>query len=177
MDAKPFIYQIKLYPNPILTTKCEPVLQEEMTDEFKQLVKGIFPLLAGNNGYALAANQLGIFKRFFVMEGETDKKLICFNPEIISKKGENKDFEECLSIPTVSARMTRAETVEFQYRDLNWELQTKTYSGIEARVIQHELDHLDGMLFITKLTPANRSMVSSRLHLLEKVSAEAECLK
>jgi len=171
MSVDPFVYQIRLYPDPILAKKCEPLIKEELTDELKQIIEGIFPLLAGNDGYALTANQLGISKRFFVMDGDTDGKLVCINPEITSKKGQTKIVEECLSMPGIAAKTSRAETVEFQYRDLDWVLHTKTYTGIEARVIQHEIDHLNGMLFFTRLSPATRSMVQPSLQILERRAA------
>ncbi len=168
-DQKPsFIYQIRLYPDPILHTYCVPVETKDMTDEFKTILQGVFPLLGNQNCYAIAANQIGLTKRFFVMHGHVAGKIICINPTIIKAQGEVRAPEECLSIPTVNAKIFRANEVTFQYRDLDWKLCDMTLSGMEARVIQHEIDHLDGILLISRLTLASRSYAQAALNALEK---------
>jgi len=146
--------KLLLMNDPALREVCPPVKQEEL-DYIKSLIPEMTKILEEEDGAALAANQVGIIKRFFLMR---DGKLI-INPEII-EIGPLRPFEEgCLSIPGTFGPTQRAQSIKVCYRDESFLENEIEYKGMEAVAIQHEIDHLDGKLYIDQLSPMRRMLV------------------
>jgi peptide deformylase len=126
--------------------------------------------MARESGVGLAAPQVGIEKRLLValrMRSPDDDEaapIVMVNPEILSRSREMWIFEEgCLSIPGVRGDVTRSERVEVRYRDVGGEVHTLAAEGMFARVVQHEIDHLDGRLFIDYLSPGAKTLLKPKL--------------
>lgn len=146
--------KLRLMNDPALREVCPPVLESEL-DYIKSLVPEMSKILAQEDGAALAANQVGIIKRFFLMK---DGKLI-INPEII-EIGPLKPFEEgCLSIPGTFGPTQRAQTIKVRYKDETFTDIEAEYKGMQAVAIQHEIDHLDGKLYTDQIPPMRRMLV------------------
>lgn len=150
--------------DPALRKVCEPVALEEL-DHIKSLVPDMLKIMSEEGGIALAANQVGVIKRFFVM---SDGKLI-INPTI-TKLGPLSPYEEgCLSIPGVSGLTVRAQELTVSYKDETFSDITVSYNGLEAVAIQHEIDHLDGILYIDQIAPVRRHMLLEKYRKLAKI--------
>lgn len=146
--------KLRLMNDPALREVCPPVIEDEL-DYIKSLVPEMSKILEQEDGAALAANQVGIIKRFFLMK---DGKLV-INPEII-EIGPLKPFEEgCLSIPGTYGPTQRAQTLKVRYKDESFADVEAEYNGMEAVAIQHEIDHLDGKLYIDQIPPMRRMLV------------------
>lgn len=143
--------------DPALRQVCEPVLLEEL-DFIKSLIPEMTKILNAENGVALAANQVGIIKRFFLMK---DGRVI-INPEILDI-GPLTSFEEgCLSIPGTSANTQRAQRVKIKYKDTSFQDIEIEFTGIDAVAIQHEIDHLDGKLYVDQFLPMKRILILNK---------------
>jgi len=105
-----------------------------------------------NHGIGLSANQCGFPYRMFVM-GAGDEYVAFFNPKIISDEGEKHMVEGCLSFPFLGLRITRPETIEVEYQDYNGDKKTTKLNGISARCFQHELDHMNGIVYTERVKP------------------------
>ena len=136
------------------------------------------------HGVGLAAPQVGVSVRLFVIDAtpfaEDEPQLqnfkkIFINAHIIEEKGEKWKFNEgCLSIPDVREDISRQESVTISYYDEEWKHHEQTYTGLAARVIQHEYDHIEGKLFTDKLTPLRKAMLKSRLDSISKGQVKVE---
>lgn len=125
---------------------------EEFDSNYKQLLESMFDTMRMGRGVGLAAPQVGLSKRLFIVQLEGDKPRVFANPEIISTSLELSLFEEgCLSIPGVYADLDRPETIRIQAWNERGRPFTMEAEGFLARVIQHEMDHLDGVLFTDRL--------------------------
>ena len=154
------LLEIKKYPNPILRKKSEEL--EEITPEIKELVLAMTEIMEKNQGVGLAAPQVGELKRVIVVHPIKERSLeeksekrpqIFINPEIIKKTKETEiDEEGCLSFPELFLKIKRAKEVEIEALNLNGEKIQIKAEGLPARIFQHEIDHLDGVLFIDKLS-------------------------
>jgi peptide deformylase len=140
--------KIVLYPNKILREKTEKV--EKIDKEIKNLVKEMKKIMIQHNGVGLAANQIG--KNLSIFVAYDNKKFYTFiNPEIVKFFGKEKIVEEgCLSVPTVWGQIKRYEGVVINYQDLFGKKKKLKAKGLLAQIIQHEIDHLNGVLFIDK---------------------------
>ena len=149
--------KLLLMNSPALREVCSPVSLEEL-DYVKSLVPAMALIAKQEEGAALAANQVGILKRFFVFKDGT----LVINPEIL-EIGPLKRFQEgCLSIPGTFADTQRAQTIKLRYKDSTFADIEIEYNGIQAVAIQHEIDHLDGKLYIDQLPPMKRLLVLDR---------------
>jgi peptide deformylase len=119
-----------------------------------ELVRNMTKIMFENNGIGLAAPQVGVLKKLFIM-GNLDKLIVCINPEIISGTGEERDLEGCLSFPDLWLHVNRYETINVRYQDMSGKSIELELSGLAARVFQHELDHLSGVCFDTKVGPVS----------------------
>jgi len=141
--------RIIFFGNPVLRDKAKPVTAfHKKLHALVDVMK--FTLLNEDGAAAIAANQVSVLKRITVIN-YMDEYLELINPEIISSSGENVDSEGCLSLPGYSGNVRRAETVTVKFQDRNGKERTIERSGRMARCLQHEIDHLDGILFIDRM--------------------------
>jgi peptide deformylase len=142
------ILKILTQEDPVLRQKAKEIAR--ITKKQRMLVKDMLETMYNANGVGLAAPQVGISDRLVVIDvGEGP--LVLFNPQITLCEGENKDVEGCLSIPGRNEYITRAEKVAVSYLNLDGKKATVTGNGLLARALQHEIDHLEGILFIDYL--------------------------
>lgn len=129
----------------ILRTVCDPVLENEL-QLIKDYSRKMYQIMLEYNGIGLAAPQVGINKRFFIY-GDQNKMELIINPEFTNKDTTNQTVivEGCLSFPGIQVDVERPETVTMKYKDINWSDVTVTAGDVNARVWQHEADHLDGL--------------------------------
>ncbi len=134
----------------ILTKKCKPV--KEMTDKTRALIEDMLETMYHADGVGLAAPQVGILKRIAVVDVTEDRSqpIVMINPEIVKEEGEQRGSEGCLSVPDKVAIVTRPNKVKIKAQDIN--MKTRTIKGEEllARALVHEIDHLDGHLYVEK---------------------------
>ena len=146
---------IVTYGNEILAQKAEPV--KEFTPELAAFVEELYDTMVKGHGVGLAANQVGKLLRIFVTGVDGDKQRVFINPEIIATSPEEADYEEgCLSLPGLYTYVTRPAAVKIQAWNEKGRPFTFETDGFLARVILHENDHLNGVLFIDRLTAARR---------------------
>jgi peptide deformylase len=174
---------IVLYNDPVLRANAAPVTS--ITPELTRFIADLFETMYHAHGVGLAAPQVGQSIRLFVVdadamvEDEPDAvrygRKVYINPEIVSKGDKSIEFEEgCLSIPDLRETIRRPDTITVRYRDEEFVEQTVTYSGWMSRVFQHELDHLDGTLFIDRVGSFRRRLLTRKLDLIDKGSVEPE---
>jgi peptide deformylase len=150
--------EILVYPDPFLSRKAAPVAVVD--DRIRALIRDMFETMYAAEGIGLAANQVGAGKRVVVLDvspvDETIAPVAVVNPEIVSRNGSATAVEGCLSVPGVQGEVCRAETVEVRGLDEQGKPLRIHAGGILSRALQHEIDHLDGVLFIERLssTPA-----------------------
>lgn len=164
------IYPIVAYGNPILKKEADEIGEGTQLDE---LIKDMFATMDNASGVGLAAPQINQGIRLFVIDSnlmlneEDEEKGIrraFINPIILDEYGDDYSYEEgCLSIPEIRAEITRPETLTIEYFDENWTLKEEEFSGMTARVIQHEYDHLEGVLFVDYLKGLKKRLVKSKL--------------
>lgn len=159
------------FPDSRLRTKAEPVAVVD--DALRALIDDMFETMYDAPGIGLAATQVDVHQRFLVMDcsAEKDRPLVFINPEIVSRDGIQIHEEGCLSVPGIYAEVERAEHVVVKALDRNGEAIEMTLEGLEAVCLQHEIDHLDGKLFVDYLSPLKRQRVRKKL---EKQRRQAE---
>ncbi|TFG35842.1 MAG: peptide deformylase [Parcubacteria group bacterium] len=141
--------EILKYPNPFLNKKAEEI--KEISEDIKALAKYIIETMNNNQGVGLAATQIGESKRIIVVDAG-DGPMIFFNPRIIKKSWKKEAMEEgCLSLPGYSLKIIRPKEVELEWLSEKGEKVKIKTDGMLARIIQHETDHLDGILLIDRL--------------------------
>lgn len=145
--------ELRKYPDPVLTQESSAV--EEVDEAVKRLVEEMFRVMEQEAGQGLAAPQIGVLQRVIVMRVD-DVEYAIVNPEIIDPNGEEKDDEGCLSIPGVRIEVPRATSLALEGLDTDGNPVRLEASGILARVIQHEVDHLNGKLIVDYLSKAQR---------------------
>ena len=156
------------YPHKALRTVSSPVT--EFDDLLQETVKNMLHRMYEDKGCGLAANQVGILKRIIVMDcsEEYDEPRCMINPEILVKEGEIEHQEGCLSLPGVYPKIKRAIKVTVRYQDEFGAFQTLEADGLLGHCIQHETDHLDGILSIDRLSALKRTMVLKKLEKLQR---------
>lgn len=170
------VLPIYLYGTDVLRKKAKPVTS--VTDDIVMLVMDMFETMHNANGIGLAANQVGRLERVIVVdisdleETKHIKPLTLINPEILSNDGRRIIEEGCLSIPELRGEVERTETIRVRFRDTNFELQEVEAGGLLARVILHELDHLNGVLFIDHLTREKKKELKDGLKKIQKGEVE-----
>ena len=166
--------QLRYYGDPVLRRRAEPV-HEITKAEVKLADDMLMTLHAIGNGIGLAATQVGILKRFLVVDLGTDEDhnpiiepLLLFNPEIISAEGESVAEEGCLSIPDVRADVRRPDKIIVKAMSLgNEDIQIEA-DGLLSRVLQHEIDHLNGTLFIDRISGVIRQLLRTELEKIQQ---------
>ncbi len=139
------IRKIRYIGDDILKKKCKPV--KAITDSTKELIQDMFDTMYEANGVGLAAPQVGILRRICVIDIRDGDPVVLINPEIVESSGEQTDEEGCLSVPGKVAEVTRANYVKVSSLDMDMNPVTYEGEGLLARAMQHEIDHLDGILY------------------------------
>jgi peptide deformylase len=165
---------IYAYGQPVLKKKAEPITPEY--PELKALIDNMWQTMYHADGVGLAAPQIGLSIRLFMIDTlevdrkaepvETDlgMKSVFINAQILSEDGEPWVYEEgCLSIPRVTGDVERPKQIRIRWQDENFEEHEAVFSGINARVIQHEYDHIEGQLFTEKLKPLKKRLIQRKL--------------
>ncbi|MBN8577825.1 MAG: peptide deformylase [Cytophagales bacterium] len=174
------IYPIVMYGDAVLRKRATDI--EKGTD-LTQLIADMFETMDEANGIGLAAPQIGKSIRLFVVDGTglqdeptlKDFKKAFVNPQITDEYGNEWPFEEgCLSIPNIREEVLRKETVRIKYFDENWNAFDEEFSGMKARIIQHEYDHIEGKLFVDYLSPLKKRMLKSKLTNISKGDVDTE---
>jgi peptide deformylase len=158
---------ILVYPDPILRRKTEPVHDlHQIAEEIEEMFRTMYEA----KGVGLAANQVGLPDRFFVMNaaGKPGKELVLVNPEIVETRDEVIESEGCLSLPGLEGRVHRYNWVKVRAQTLDGREVELEGDGLFARAVQHEMDHLNGVLFIDHVSPATRIALKPRLTEMEK---------
>ncbi|TMN15217.1 peptide deformylase [Pseudoxanthomonas sp. X-1] len=154
------------FPDPRLRTKAVPVRAEQIADPaFQTLLDDMFETMYEAPGIGLAASQVDVHQRFMVIDVSEEKNApqVFINPEILDKAGEQVYQEGCLSVPGIFADVTRADAITVKFLDRAGTAQQLRVDGLLAVCIQHEMDHLDGKLFVDYLSPLKREMVKKKL--------------
>lgn len=159
------IHPILTFPNPILKKKSEPITV--IDDEVIQLARDMAETMYSAPGIGLAAPQIGQLRRMIVIDvaGKDDppRLITAINPEIIHAEGELLEEEGCLSVLDFAAEVKRYERVTVRGLSINGQEQVWNADGLLAVAFQHEIDHLDGVLFIDRLSPLKREMYKKKL--------------
>ncbi len=175
------IYPIIAYGTPLLKTRATEIEKDSI--DLEKLISDMFETMYHAQGVGLAAPQIGLGIRIFVvdagpMEEEdqaSDFKKVFINPVKIEEDGLEWSFEEgCLSIPGIREDITRNDRIKLKYLDENWNEQEEVFDGIKARIIQHEYDHLEGILFTDKLTPIKKRLLRSKLNNIIKGNVKVD---
>ncbi len=153
------------YPAPVLLSPGDPVVNFDA--ELKSLTEDMFETMYDDGGVGLAAQQIGLSLRLFVIDCE-GVKLVAANPEIISAEGEQDGEEGCLSVGKVPANLKRPERAVLRAQDVTGKFFEREASGLAARCFLHETDHCDGILFIRHLSPLRRDMVIKKFRKLQE---------
>ena len=164
------LMEVVHYGDPILRKKCKPV------EDFKKLsglIDDMFDTMYEENGIGLAANQVGVDLNLFIIdisdiEEEGESIHVFINGEIIESSGESWFEEGCLSIPDIRLDVKRPETITFKYQDESGHEHTKEISGLLARAIQHEVDHLNGVFIVDRVTSTTKMTVDKTLKAIKK---------
>lgn len=154
------------FPDPRLRTKAVPVDPAQLVAaDFQRLLDDMFETMYAAPGIGLAASQVDVHQRFMVIDVSEEKNApqVFVNPEIVSRDGEQVYQEGCLSVPGIYADVTRANRITVRYLDRDGQPRELDTDGLLAVCIQHEMDHLDGKLFVDYLSPLKREMVRKKL--------------
>jgi peptide deformylase len=176
------ILPIFAYGQPVLKKEAVPI--DPDYPELAGLIENMWETMYNANGVGLAAPQVGLAIRLFIVdtaqvmeegkEAEGIKKVF-INAEILEEEGEPWIYEEgCLSIPHINGDVERLPEVRIHYLDENFEAHEETFSGINARVIQHEYDHIEGILFLDHLKPLKRKLIKRKLDNIRKGKIEVD---
>ncbi len=167
------ILKIVKYPEPVLSQPGEPVT--EFNDELRQLVADMFETTYAAQGIGLAAPQVGVSKRLTVIDLSLGKdakdKLVLINPEVISSEGRLYEEEGCLSFPEIREKVVRAAKVRIRAQDEYGKWFEMDGEELLSRAMQHEIDHLDGILFIFRMSPLKRNL---NLRKIRKMQSEGK---
>jgi peptide deformylase len=165
------IYPIVRFGNPVLEKPASPVTVFD--DKLKVLVDDMFESMYEAHGVGLAAPQIGISKRLAVIDvtfkEDPDAKLVLVNPQVIHKEGKQAQSEGCLSVPDFRESVTRAKKVTIRAQDVHGEWYEKTGEELLARAFLHEIDHLDGKLYISHISALKRDLIKRKIRKLVKL--------
>ncbi|MBD8525212.1 peptide deformylase [Pseudomarimonas arenosa] len=161
------------FPDPRLRTKAREVTAADFKPEFQVLIDNMFDTMYAAPGIGLAASQVDVHLRFMVVDVSEDRSQphVFINPRIVEREGSQICQEGCLSVPGIHADVTRADRIVVEAQDRHGESFTLEASGLFAVCIQHEMDHLEGKLFVDYLSPLKQDMVKRKLAKLRKVQA------
>lgn len=153
----PLHFDVTLFPNPVLRRQARTV--DAFDDELRQLVEAMFVTMRESQGVGLAAPQVGLQLRVMVLNhtAEEGDDRVMINPEIVERTGEATAYEEgCLSFPAIFAEVQRPDSCRVSWQDLDGKPREAVFEGFESRVIQHEHDHLVGVLLVDRMSSADK---------------------
>jgi peptide deformylase len=181
------ILPIVAYGDPVLKREADDI--DQGYKDLNVLIDNMFETMYAAQGVGLAAPQIGESIRLFIVDaspfGEDEEdpeaikvkdfKEVFINARIVERGGEDWPFAEgCLSIPNIREEVMREEQIKIQYYDRDWNFQEKTFDGYAARIIQHEYDHIDGILFIDHLKPLKKKLLKRRLQDISRGEIEVK---
>jgi peptide deformylase len=152
---------VRLYGDPVLRQVATPV--REITAEIKRIIADMTETMWHQVGIGLAAPQVGLSYRILVMDDGKGGAQTLINPEIESRSGTIREEEGCLSLPGVFGVVERSKTITVRAMDADGKPVSMEATGLKARIVQHELDHLDGVLFIDRLPPVTRDRIKKKI--------------
>jgi peptide deformylase len=162
--------EIVKYPDPVLERPSEPVT--EFNDELRKFVDDMFESMYAAKGIGLAAPQVGVSKRLTVIDlsfkERPEEKLVLINPEIILREGKQYEEEGCLSLPEIREKVSRAAKVKVRAQNLDGKWFEMDGTELLARAFQHEIDHLDGILFFRRVSALKRDLILRRIRKMQK---------
>jgi peptide deformylase len=162
------MYDVKILGDDVLRKHAARIA--EFDDRIAKTAEEMIETMHENDGIGLAAPQVGLSQRLIVIDiSPIDKAavpMVFINPEIVDSQGEITMDEGCLSVPGVTEAVTRPEEIMLKYQDIKGNEKNEKFEGWNARVIQHEIDHLNGILFIDYLSPLKRKLATSKLSAL-----------
>jgi len=164
MQKKPL--EIELYPSPLLRKKCRKV--ENIDSQTRQILDDMLMLMRKHRGVGLAANQAGLNLSLIVMEAD-DKIYKLINPKITKKNGKTKFNEGCLSFPGLELYVPRAEEVWLSYTDEEGKDLEVKIDGVLAIILQHEIDHINGVMFIDRISFLKRLKIGKKLRKIKRL--------
>lgn len=161
--------RVLVYPDKTLRLRSEELTSENIDDDLTPFVHSMIRTMYEDMGVGLAAPQVGKSLRIIVIDVTQERKspLVLFNPVIVDRKGREVDEEGCLSVPGISAKVRRSENIVLEYQTATGERTGLEAEGFPARVLQHEIDHLEGVLFVDKLGPSGSLAARKTLRELE----------
>ncbi len=175
------VFPIVIYGSPLLRRVSQDINKD--FPELDKLIEDMFETMAISDGVGLAAPQIGKSIRLFVIDGtpmaEDDPSLegfkkVFINAKILEEEGDKWGFSEgCLSIPEIREEVMRQEKVTIEYYDENFVYHKETFDGVKARIIQHEYDHLEGILFVDKVSPIRKKLIKGKLMNIAKGKVQA----
>ncbi len=165
------ILEVLHYPDARLRKKAVPF--ETVDESCRILAQNMLETMYENNGIGLASTQVNVQKRLVVIDLSSDKNepIYLINPEILSSEGTEESQEGCLSVPDYYDTVTRAESITYRFHDLEGKVIEREADGLLSICVQHEIDHLDGKLFIDYLSPMKRRRLRKKLEKQEKFQA------
>ena len=162
--------KIVKYPEPVLQQPGEPVT--EFDAELRKFVADMFETMYASQGIGLAAQQVGVAKRITVIDlsqgKDPEQKLVLINPEIIHREGKQYEEEGCLSFPEIREKISRAAKVSVRAQDAHGKWFEMDGEELLARAFQHEIDHLDGVLFIFRMGPLKRDLSLRKIRKMQR---------
>jgi len=175
------IYPIYVYGHPVLRKVAQEI--DRNYPELDKFIADMFETMYKSDGLGLAAPQIGRSIRLFVIDGEPlaedhpemkDFKQAFINPQVVERKGMKVPMNEgCLSLPGLHEEIDRESEIRIKYYDQQWNFRDEVYTGYKARVVLHEYDHLDGILFPDRLSPLRRRLIKGKLNDISKGKFDA----
>ncbi len=168
------VFPIIAYGDPVLKKRATEI--DKSYPALNELIANMYETMYISNGVGLAAPQVGLSIRLFIVDGKpfeeedvTNFKQVFINPVILEESGNKWKFNEgCLSIPGVREDVDRREELYIEYYDENWKFHKRKFKGISARIIQHEYDHIEGVLFTDRISPLRRRLLKNKLMNISK---------
>ncbi len=168
------VHEILVWPNPVLKQKAQPVAVVD--DTIRTLIKDMFESMYAADGVGLAAPQIGVLKNVIVLDTTSkqpeSKPIAMVNPELLMLEGKCIYKEGCLSVPGEAEDVERAAVVTVRYLDEQGEQQTLTCDGLLAIAVQHETDHLKGVMFVDYVSTLKRELIRKRMKKIQSSMAE-----
>lgn len=175
------VYPIVLFGSPVLRKVAKNI--DKDFPNLDKLIEDMWETMEASDGVGLAAPQIGKSIRLFIIDASPmeeddaslkDFKRVFINAEIVEESGDDWGFVEgCLSVPDIREEVSRPSEVTIEYYDENFKFHTETFDGIRARIVQHEYDHLDGVMFVDKVSPLKKKLLKGKLTNISKGKVRA----